>query len=84
MIDILVLFGKLCNTFYIKFFIYLGRTYRKAPQKPPTSVRFYRVNSTTVKLIWRYVEPTLEEEPLKGYKVAYINYIYFRLNKHVF
>jgi hypothetical protein len=45
------------------------RTFRKAPQKPPSSVHVYGINPSTVKVVWRYVQPSLEEEPLKGYKV---------------
>ncbi|KAL1492741.1 hypothetical protein ABEB36_010948 [Hypothenemus hampei] len=48
---------------------YLERTYRKAPQKPPSSVRVYGINPSTVKVQWRYVQPSLEEEPLQGYKI---------------
>lgn len=47
----------------------LERTYRKAPQKPPSSVRVYGINPSTVKVVWRYVQPSLEEEPLQGYKI---------------
>ncbi|CAH1981398.1 unnamed protein product [Acanthoscelides obtectus] len=45
------------------------RTYRKAPQKPPSSVNVTGVNPSTVRVTWRYVQPSLEEEPLQGYKV---------------
>lgn len=45
------------------------RTYRKAPQKPPSSVQVYGVNPSTVRVVWRYVGVTLEEEPIQGYKV---------------
>ncbi|CAH4035672.1 unnamed protein product [Pieris brassicae] len=48
---------------------YLERTYRKAPQKPPASVNVWAVNPSTVRVVWRYVQPTSEEEPLLGYKV---------------
>lgn len=48
---------------------YLERTYRKAPQKPPSSVNVYGVNPSTVRVVWRYVQPSLEEEPLIGYKI---------------
>jgi len=41
----------------------------KAPQKPPSSVRVYGINPSTVKVQWRYVQPSLDEEPLQGYKV---------------
>lgn len=45
------------------------RTYRKAPQKPPSSVQVYGVNPSSVRVVWRYVGVTMEEEPIKGYKV---------------
>ncbi|XP_066587501.1 contactin [Prorops nasuta] len=48
---------------------YLERTYRKAPQKPPSSVNVYGVNPSTVRVEWRYVQPSLDEEPLIGYKI---------------
>lgn len=48
---------------------YLERTYRKAPQKPPSSVNVYGVNPSTIRVVWRYVQPSPEEEPLQGYKV---------------
>lgn len=32
----------------------------------------YGVNPTTIKVVWRYVQPSLEEEPLQGYKVNII------------
>ncbi|XP_011863696.1 PREDICTED: contactin-like [Vollenhovia emeryi] len=48
---------------------YLERTYRKPPQKPPSSVNIYDINPSTVRVVWRYVQPSLEEEPLIGYKI---------------
>lgn len=48
---------------------YLERTFRKAPQKPPASVNVWAVNPSTIRVVWRYVQPTDEEEPLIGYKV---------------
>ncbi|XP_019880894.2 contactin-like [Aethina tumida] len=48
---------------------YLERTYRKAPQKPPSSVHIFAKDPSTVKVVWRYVQPSLEEEPLQGYKI---------------
>lgn len=47
----------------------IERTFRKAPQKPPSSVHIKGINPSTVKVTWRYVAPSLEEEPLQGYKV---------------
>lgn len=46
------------------------QTYRKAPQKPPSSVNVNALNPSTVHVTWRYVQPTLEEEPLLGFKVS--------------
>lgn len=48
---------------------YMERTYRKAPQKPPSSVNVFGINPSTVRVVWRYVGVTLEEEPIQGYKV---------------
>ena len=45
------------------------RTFRKAPQKAPSAVSIYGVDPSTVRVVWRYVAPSLEEEPLIGYKV---------------
>lgn len=49
--------------------LFTERTYRKSPQKPPSSVLVEGLNPDTIKVTWRYVQPTLEEEPIKGYKV---------------
>lgn len=48
---------------------YLEKTFRKAPQKPPSSVNIFGVNPTTARVVWRYVAPSLEEEPVIGYKI---------------
>lgn len=48
---------------------YLERTYRKAPQKPPSSVFFNAVDPSRVRVVWRYVAPSQEEEPIEGFKV---------------
>ncbi|XP_005186281.1 contactin [Musca domestica] len=45
------------------------RTYRKAPQKPPSSVHVYGINPSTVRVVWRYVSPAQDEEPIEGFKV---------------
>lgn len=50
-------------------FHFLERTFRKAPQKPPSSVQMYGVDPSTVRVVWRYVAPSLDEEPIIGYKV---------------
>ena len=51
-------------------FLIIERTYRKAPQKPPSSVHVYGINPSTVRVVWRYVSPAQDEEPIEGYKVA--------------
>lgn len=56
--------------FNVNIVFILEKTYRKAPQKPPSSVHMRALNPTTVKVVWRYVTPSQEEEPLKGYKVS--------------
>lgn len=56
--------------------MFLERTFRKAPQKPPSSVNVYGVDPSTVRVVWRYVAPSREEEPLIGYKVDVIK-LYF-------
>ncbi|KAK6620391.1 hypothetical protein RUM44_006792 [Polyplax serrata] len=48
---------------------FIERTFRKAPQKPPSSVHVMGINPSTIKVVWRYVAPSYEEEPLIGYKV---------------
>ena len=47
----------------------MERTFKKAPLKPPTTVQVNAVNPSTVRVTWRYVAPSIEEEPLIGYKV---------------
>lgn len=51
------------------FAFFSERTFRNAPQKPPSSVHVYGINPSTVRVVWRYVGVTLEEEPIQGYKV---------------
>lgn len=48
---------------------YMERTYRKAPQKPPSKVEVFGVNPKTIRVVWRMVSPTQEEEPIEGFKV---------------
>ncbi|KAG8237907.1 hypothetical protein J437_LFUL017779 [Ladona fulva] len=48
---------------------FLERTYMNAPQKPPSSVHIYVIDPSTVRVVWRYVAPSQNEEPLIGYKV---------------
>ncbi|XP_055604304.1 contactin isoform X2 [Uranotaenia lowii] len=48
---------------------YLERTYRKAPQKPPSSVNIFGINPSTIRVVWRYISPSQDEEPVQGYKI---------------
>ena len=50
---------------------FLERTFKLRPQKPPTAVQVFGINPSTVRVTWRYVAPSVEEEPLTGYKVRY-------------
>ncbi|XP_014219381.1 contactin [Copidosoma floridanum] len=45
------------------------RTYRKAPQNPPSSVHVSGRNPTSVKVSWRYVQNIEGEEPVIGFKI---------------
>ncbi|KAL9888101.1 contactin-like isoform 1-T3 [Glossina fuscipes fuscipes] len=51
------------------------RTYRKAPQKPPSSVHIYGINPSTVRVVRRYVSPAQDEEPTEGCKGIDICYM---------
>lgn len=48
---------------------YLERTYRNAPQKPPSSVNIFGINPSTIRVVWRYIAPSQDEEPVQGYKI---------------
>jgi len=48
---------------------FLERTFKLRPQKPPTAVQVYGINPSTIRVTWRYVAPSVHEEPLTGYKV---------------
>lgn len=51
---------------------FLSRTYKAAPQRPPTSVNVKAVDSTSVLVTWRGGSTvTADEEPILGYKVRY-------------
>merc|ERR1712038_1525483 len=50
---------------------FFERTFKLRPQKPPTAVQVFGINPSTIRVTWRYVAPTVEEEPLSGYKVRY-------------
>lgn len=49
----------------------LSRTYKAAPQRPPVNVQVYAVDSSTVRVTWRGVSASSDEEPIHGYKVRY-------------
>ncbi|XP_031782439.1 contactin [Nasonia vitripennis] len=48
---------------------YLQRTFRRAPQKPPSSVNVFGRNPTSVRVTWRYVQNPNGEEPVIGFKI---------------
>ena len=48
---------------------FLERTFKLRPQKPPTAVQVFGINPSTIKVTWRYVAPTVQEEPLTGYHI---------------
>ncbi|CAG0881139.1 unnamed protein product [Darwinula stevensoni] len=50
---------------------YLERTYKLPPLKPPTAVHVFAIDPTSVRVTWRYVSTTTEEEPVQGYKILY-------------
>ncbi|KAI1278064.1 Contactin [Halotydeus destructor] len=51
---------------------FLARTYKAAPQRPPTSVKVTARDETSVMVIWRGVSTiSSNEEPIIGYKVRY-------------
>ena len=49
----------------------MSRTYKASPQRPPVNVQVYAVDSTTIRVTWRGVSVTSNEEPIIGYKVRY-------------
>jgi hypothetical protein len=44
-------------------------TFRAAPQKPPEAVHVFGINPSTIRVVWRYVSPSQDEEPIKGFKI---------------
>jgi len=48
---------------------FLERTYKLRPQKPPTAVQVFGINPSTIRVTWRFISPSIREEPLAGYKV---------------
>ena len=53
----------------ISISIIIERTYRKAPQKPPSSVIIKGIDPSTIDVRWRYVAPATDEEPVIGFKI---------------
>lgn len=49
----------------------VAKTFKAAPLRPPTSVRVHAVSPTSVRVTWRGVLPSIEEESIQGYKVRY-------------
>jgi hypothetical protein len=50
----------------------IQRTYKAAPQRPPTSVNVRALDATSVMVTWRGgATVTSDEEPILGYKVRY-------------
>lgn len=51
---------------------FLARTFKAAPQQPPTSVNVTAINTNSVLVTWRGISSlTNAEEPISGYKVRY-------------
>lgn len=51
---------------------FLARTYKAAPQQPPTSVNITAIDRTSVLVKWRGISLLSNtEEPIQGYKVRY-------------
>ena len=50
---------------------FIERTFKMRPQKQPTAVNVFGINPSTIKVTWRYVAPTVQEEPLTGYTIRY-------------
>ncbi|KAK4306056.1 hypothetical protein Pmani_022099 [Petrolisthes manimaculis] len=48
---------------------FLERTWRFPPLMPPNAVKVYPIDPSTIRVTWRGVTPTPEEEPLIGYKI---------------
>uniref|UniRef100_A0A6B0VH84 Putative down syndrome cell adhesion molecule n=1 Tax=Ixodes ricinus TaxID=34613 RepID=A0A6B0VH84_IXORI len=50
---------------------FVAKTFKAAPLRPPTSVKVRAHSDTSVKVTWRGVLPSIEEESIQGYKVRY-------------
>ena len=48
---------------------FLERTFKLRPQKPPSAVQVFGINPSTIRVTWRFVSPSVAEEPLTGFKV---------------
>ncbi|KAK7072713.1 Contactin-3, partial [Halocaridina rubra] len=48
---------------------FLERTWREAPRMPPSAVKVYAIDPSTIRVTWRGVTPGPMEEPLIGYKI---------------
>jgi len=46
------------------------RTYLKAAQTPPAAVSLEGINPSTIRVTWRSVTPSHDEEPILGYKAS--------------
>lgn len=49
----------------------IARTYKAAPQRAPTNVQVSRLDRDKVRVTWRGVDTSANEEPIVGYKVRY-------------
>ncbi|XP_077497058.1 contactin [Amblyomma americanum] len=49
----------------------IAKTFKAAPLRPPTSVKVHGISATSVRVTWRGVVPSTEEESIQGYKVRY-------------
>lgn len=50
---------------------FIQKTWKAAPLRPPTSVKVRAIGDTSVKVTWRGVVPSIEEESIQGYMVRY-------------
>lgn len=48
---------------------FLERTWRHPPLMPPSAVKVYPIDPSTIRVTWRGITPSSLEEPLIGYKV---------------
>ncbi|XP_028968580.1 contactin [Galendromus occidentalis] len=50
---------------------FIQKTWKAAPLRPPTSVKVRPISDTSVKVTWRGVVPSIEEESIQGYMIRY-------------